>query len=122
MMPCSAALTLAIDRWAAPSFKIAIAYGRRCRLFRRPWAATKEELEQVAGHWPDIEEIRATEAKRLLKGGGAEGVEPSSSSTAMSTSPRSISGTWVLDDGARSAQVTQRVLPTAVVQSMRAQG
>jgi hypothetical protein len=57
-----------------------------------------------------------------LKGGGAEGVEPSSSSTAMSTSPRSISGTWVLDDGARSAQVTQRVLPTAVVQSMRAQG
>ena len=36
-----------------------------------PLAATKEELEQIAGYWPDIEKSRA-EARRLLKEAGAE--------------------------------------------------
>ncbi len=38
-----------------------------------PLAATKEELQQIAGYWPDIEKSRA-EAKRLLKEAGAEGL------------------------------------------------
>jgi len=32
----------------------------------QPLAATKEELEQIAGFWPDIEKSRA-EARRLLQ-------------------------------------------------------
>ena len=36
-----------------------------------PLAATKEELEKIAGFWPDIEKSRA-EARRLLKEAGAE--------------------------------------------------
>ena len=37
-----------------------------------PLAATKEELQQIAGFWPDIEKSRA-EAKRLLKEAGRRG-------------------------------------------------
>ena len=36
-----------------------------------PLAATKEELEQLIGYWPDIEKSRA-EARRLLKEAGQE--------------------------------------------------
>ena len=50
------------------------AHGRRHRVSRaRRSAATKEELQQIAGFWPDIEKSRA-EAKRLLKEAGAEGL------------------------------------------------
>ena len=38
-----------------------------------PLAATKEELQQLTGFWPDIEKSRA-EARRLLKEAGAEGL------------------------------------------------
>ena len=41
-----------------------------------PLAATTEELEQLAGFWPDIEKSRA-EARRLLNEAGAEGLKPS---------------------------------------------
>ncbi len=54
-----------------------------------PLAATKEELEQLVGYWPDIEKSRA-EAKRLLKEAGAEGLTLSSS-IATSTSPTNTS-------------------------------
>jgi peptide/nickel transport system substrate-binding protein len=59
---------LAVDRWrGAPAIsKIAIAKTVGGVVFPgSPLAATKEELEQVAGFWPDIEKSR-TEAKRLL--------------------------------------------------------
>ena len=39
-----------------------------------PLAATKEELQKLAGFWPDIEKSRA-EARRLLKEAGAEGLQ-----------------------------------------------
>ena len=39
-----------------------------------PLAATKEELQKMAGFWPDIEKSRA-EAKRLLKEAGAENLQ-----------------------------------------------
>jgi peptide/nickel transport system substrate-binding protein len=52
------ALTLAVDRWhGAPALsKIAIMRTVGGIVFPdSPLAATKEELEQIAGHWPDIE-------------------------------------------------------------------
>jgi peptide/nickel transport system substrate-binding protein len=70
------ALTLAIDRWhGAPALS-------RISIMKTvggvgfpgsPLAATKAELEQLAGFWPDIEKSRA-EARRLLKEAGAEGL------------------------------------------------
>src|ERR1700680_2452818 len=68
------ALTLAIDRWhGAPGLsKVAIVKTVGGIVFPgSPLAATKEELEWIAGYWPDIEKSRA-EAKRLLKEAGAE--------------------------------------------------
>ncbi len=70
------ALTLAINRWhGVPALsKIAIvrAVGGLV-LPGSPLAATREELEQIAGFWPDIDKSRA-EARRLLKEAGAEGI------------------------------------------------
>ena len=71
------ALTLAIDRWhGAPALsKIANVRTVGGIVFpASPLAATKEELQQIAGFWPDIEKSRA-EAKRLLKGGRSRGAE-----------------------------------------------
>ncbi|TMJ56665.1 MAG: ABC transporter substrate-binding protein, partial [Alphaproteobacteria bacterium] len=70
------ALTLAIDRWhGAPALaKIANVHTVGGIVFPgSPLAATKEELEKLAGYSPDIEKSRA-EAKHLLKEAGAEGL------------------------------------------------
>src|SRR6516164_9852415 len=70
------ALSLAIDRWhGAPALsKIAIVETVGGIVFPgSPLAATKEELGQLAGYWPDIDKSRA-EARRLLKDAGAEGL------------------------------------------------
>src|SRR5204863_9289445 len=70
------ALSLAVDRWGgAPSLsKIAIVQTVGGMVFPgSPLAATKEELQQIAGYWPDIEKSRA-EARRLLQEAGAEGL------------------------------------------------
>ena len=68
------ALALAIDQWnGAPALsKIATVHTVGGIVFPgSPLAATKEELQKIAGFWPDIEKSRA-EAKRLLKEAGAE--------------------------------------------------
>jgi len=68
------ALTLALDRWhGAPGLaKIAVMRTVGAGVFPgSPLAAAREELEQLAGFWPDIEKSRA-EARRLLKEAGAE--------------------------------------------------
>ena len=70
------ALTLAIDQWhGAPALaKIANVKTVGGVVFPgSPLAATKAELETIAGYWPDIEKSRA-EARRLLKEAGAEGL------------------------------------------------
>src|SRR5438270_4133119 len=70
------ALTLAIDRWnGAPAIsKIAIVKTVGGIVYPgSPLAANQQELEQIAGFWPDIEKSRA-EAQRLLKEAGAEGL------------------------------------------------
>src|ERR1700726_2290200 len=70
------ALTLAIDqcRGAPALAKIAIVRTVGGIVFPdSPLAATREELQQIAGFWPIIDKSRA-EAKRLLKEAGAAGV------------------------------------------------
>ena len=68
------ALLLAIDQWhGAPALsKIANVRTVGGIVFPgSPLAATKEELQKLAGFWPDIEKSRA-EARRLLKEAGQE--------------------------------------------------
>src|SRR5881275_392125 len=108
------ALTLAIDRWgSAPELsKIAIVHTVGGLTFPdSPLAPTKEELQQIAGYWPDIEKSRA-EAKRLLKEAGAENL----SFTLLNRStdqPYKYVGTFVIDEWSKiGLKVTQKVVPT----------
>ena len=100
------ALFLAIDQWkgAAALSKIAIIKTVGGIVFPgSPLAATKEELQQLIGDWPDIEKSRA-EAKPSARR-RARRIWPSSSSTATSTSPtRSSAPGWSMN-GARSASM-----------------
>src|SRR5262245_27616466 len=71
------ALSLAVDRWggAEALSKIAVVKPVGGIVFPgHPLAASKEELSQIAGYWPDIKKSRE-EAKRLLKEAGAEGLK-----------------------------------------------
>jgi peptide/nickel transport system substrate-binding protein len=108
------ALTLAIDRWGtAPELaKIAIVHTVGGVTFPgSPLAASKEELQKLAGYWPDIEKSRA-EARRLLKEAGQENLsfELLNRSTDQ---PYKYYGIWVVDQWSKiGVKVTQRVLPT----------
>jgi len=76
-----------------------------------PLAATKQELEQLAGYWPDIGKSRA-EARRLLKEAGAEGLNFELLNRNVDQ-PYKFNGTWVIDEWSKiGLRVTQRVLPT----------
>jgi peptide/nickel transport system substrate-binding protein len=108
------ALTLALDRWhGAPALsKIAIVKTVGGIVFPgSPLAATKEELETIAGFWPDIEKSRA-EAKRLLKEAGAEGASFELLNRSVDQ-PFKFVGTWLIDEWSKiGLKVTQRVVPT----------
>ena len=68
------ALTLAIDRWngALALAKIATVRTVGGVVFPgSPLAANRQELESIAGFWPDIEKSR-TEARCLLREAGVE--------------------------------------------------
>ena len=108
------ALTLAIDRWGtAPDLsKIAIVRTVGGVAFPgSPLAATKEELEQLAGYWPDIEKSRA-EARRLLKEAGAEGLSFELLNRDVDQ-PYKYYALWVIDQWSKiGLNVTQRVLTT----------
>jgi peptide/nickel transport system substrate-binding protein len=108
------ALSLAIDRWGeAPSLaKIAIVQTVGGIVFPgSPLAATKEELQQIAGYWPDIEKSRA-EAKRLLKEAGAENLSFELLNRNVDQ-PYKYVGTWLIDQWSKiGLHVTQKVVPT----------
>jgi len=108
------ALTLAIDRWhGAPALaKIANVRTVGGIVFPgSPLAATKDELEQIAGFWPDIEKSRA-EARRLLKEAGAEGLSFELLNRGVDQ-PYKYVGTWLVDEWSKiGLHVTQKVLPT----------
>lgn len=108
------ALTLAIDRWRGAAALSRITISRTVGgvgFPGSPLAATKEELEQLAGYWPDIEKSRA-EAKRLLKEAGAEGLTFELLNRNIDQ-PYKFNAIWAIDEWSKiGLRVTQRVLPT----------
>ena len=108
------ALSLAIDQWkGAPGLsKIAIVRTVGGIVFPgSPLAATKEELQQLAGFWSDIEKSR-TEAKRLLKEAGAENLSFEMLNRDVDQ-PFKYVGTFVIDEWSKiGLKVTQKVVPT----------
>jgi peptide/nickel transport system substrate-binding protein len=108
------ALTLAVDRWGgAPSLsKIAIVQAVGGIVFPgSPLAATKDELQQIAGYWPDIEKSRA-EARRLLQEAGAEGLSFELLNRNVDQ-PYKYVATWLIDQWSKvGLHVTQKVVPT----------
>src|ERR1700686_4030936 len=107
------ALTLAIDRWGdAPGLsKIAIVQTVGGVTFpASSLAPSKEELQQIAGYWPDIEKSRA-EARRLLKEAGQENLSFELLNRATDQ-PYKYYGIWAVDDWSKiGLKVTQKVLP-----------
>jgi peptide/nickel transport system substrate-binding protein len=108
------ALSLALDRWnsAPPLSRVSIMRTVGGIVFpNSPMAATKEELHQLAGYWPDIEKSRA-EARRLLKEAGQENLSFELLNRNVDQ-PYKFQANWVIDDWSKiGVKVTQRVLPT----------
>jgi len=108
------ALTLAIDRWgSAPGLsKFTLMHTVGSLAFPgSPLAPTKDELDSIAGFWPDIEKSRA-EAHRLLKEAGAEGLTFELVNRNVDQ-PYKYLGTWLIDQWSKiGLNVTQRVVPT----------
>jgi peptide/nickel transport system substrate-binding protein len=108
------ALALAIDQWkGAPALaKIANVRAVGGVVFPgSPLAATKEELQQIVGYWPDIEKSRA-EARRLLKEAGAEGLAFDLQNRNVDQ-PYKYIAAWIIDEWSKvGLKVTQKVLPT----------
>ena len=109
------ALTLAIDRWGGSEYlsKIAIVRTVGGTAFPgHPLAATKEELQRIAGYWPDLEKSRA-EARRLLAAAGVpEGFKFVLHNRAVDQ-PYKIVGTWLIGQWRKiGLEVEQWVQPT----------
>jgi peptide/nickel transport system substrate-binding protein len=108
------ALTLAVDRWGgAPALsKIAIVKTVGGIVFpNHPLAATKEELQQMAGYGPDIKKSR-DEARRLLKEAGQENLKFTLANRAVDQ-PYTIVGTWLIDQWKQiGVEVTQKAEAT----------
>ena len=107
------ALSLAIDRWNGAAALAKIATVRTVGGIVFPdsrLAATKEELQQIAGFWPDIEKSR-TEARRLLQEAGAEGLSFKLLNRDLDQ-PFKYLGTWLVDQWSKiGVKVTQRIVP-----------
>ena len=108
------ALTLAVDRWGgAPSLsKIAIVKAVGGIVFPgHALAATKEELQQIAGYGPDIAKSRE-EARRLLKEAGVSNLKFTLTNRGVDQ-PYTIVGTWLIDQWKQvGIEVTQKVEST----------
>jgi peptide/nickel transport system substrate-binding protein len=108
------ALSLAIDRWGgAPALsKIAIVKTVGGIVFPgSPLAASKGDLQKIAGFWPDIGKSRA-EAKRLLKEAGAENLSFELLNRDVDQ-PYKYIGIWLVDQWSKvGLKVTQKILPT----------
>jgi peptide/nickel transport system substrate-binding protein len=108
------ALTLAVDRWGGSKdlSKIAIVKAVGGVVFPgHPLAAKKEELEKLAGYWPDINKSRE-EAKRLLKEAGVSDLKFTLANRGIDQ-PYTIVGTWLIDQWRQvGATVEQKVEAT----------
>jgi peptide/nickel transport system substrate-binding protein len=92
------ALTLGLDRWSGSRdiSKIAIVKAVGGIVFPgHPLAATKAELEKIAGYSPDINKSRA-EAKQLLKDAGVPDLKFTLLNRGVDQ-PYTIVGTWLID-------------------------
>lgn len=108
------ALLLAVDQWggAGALSKIANVHTVGGIVFPgSPLAATRQELEKLAGFWPDIDKSRA-EAKRLLAEAGVHDLHFELLNRNVDQ-PYKFVGIWLIDQWAKiGVTVTQRVLPT----------
>ncbi len=108
------ALALAVDQWhGAPALaKIADVHTVGGIVFPgSPLAATKAELQQIAGFWPDIDKSRA-EAEHLLQQAGAAGLSFELLNRNVDQ-PYKYVGTWLIDQWSKvGLHATQRVVPT----------
>jgi peptide/nickel transport system substrate-binding protein len=108
------ALLLAIDQWhGAPALsKIANVHTVGGIVFPgSPLAATKDELQQMAGFWPDIDKSRA-EAKRLLHEAGQDNLSFEMLNRNVDQ-PYKYVGTWIVDEWSKiGVHATQKVVPT----------
>ena len=108
------ALLLAIDQWhGAPALsKIANVKTVGGMVFPgSPLAATKEELQKMAGFWPDIEKSRA-EAKKLLAEAGQSNLSFELLNRNVDQ-PYKYVGTWIVDEWSKiGVHATQKVVPT----------
>jgi peptide/nickel transport system substrate-binding protein len=110
------ALSLALDRWQGSKAlsEIAIVKTVGATVFPgHPLAASKAELEQIAGYWPDINKSRA-EARRLLKEAGVpEGFKFKLHNRGVEQ-PYKILGIWLIDQWRQiGLDVEHWVQPTA---------
>jgi peptide/nickel transport system substrate-binding protein len=108
------ALTLAVDRWGGSKHLSQIAIVKPVGGVAypdHPLAPKKEELEQIAGFWPDLNKSRA-EAKRLLKEAGQENLRFTLINRAIDQ-PYTIVGTWLIDQWRQiGVTVDQKMEPT----------
>ena len=109
------ALTLAVDRWGGSKYlsKIAIVKTVGGIAFPgSPLAATKQELEQLKGYWPDLKKSRA-EARRLLKESGVDLSKHYYLNNRAVDQPYKIVGTWLIDQWKQvGLKFEQHVFPT----------
>ena len=92
------ALTLALDRYAGSAALSRIAVVKDVAGIQvpgTPWATPPEELKKLAGYGPDINAAR-TEARRLLKEAGAEGLSFTLTNRAVPM-PYEPVGIWLID-------------------------
>lgn len=110
------ALNLALDRWGGskPLSRIAIVKTVGALIFPdHPLAASRAELEQLEGFWPDIEKSRKKARELLKEAGIPEGFKFKFHNRAVEQ-PYKISGVWVIDQWRKiGLNVEQWVEPTA---------
>jgi peptide/nickel transport system substrate-binding protein len=86
------------------------AHGWRVVFPGSPLAANRQELESIAGFWPDIEKSR-TEARRLLREAGVERLSFELLNRDLDQ-PFKYMGIWLVDQWSKiGLNVTQRIVP-----------
>jgi peptide/nickel transport system substrate-binding protein len=108
------ALLLALDHWGSREglSRVSLMNTVGGLIFPgSPLAESKQQLETIAGFWPDIEKSRA-EARKLLKEAGAEGLSFELVNRNVDQ-PYKYLGTWLIDQWSKiGLNVTQKVVPT----------
>ncbi|MFQ5946616.1 MAG: ABC transporter substrate-binding protein, partial [Anaerolineae bacterium] len=110
------ALNLAIDRWGGSKAlsRIAIVKTVGALVFPgHPLAASKAELQQIEGFWPDIEKSRR-EARRLLREAGVPPGFKFKFHNRGVDQPYKLTGIWLIDQWRKiGLQAQHWVQPTA---------